>query len=112
MGDLACQALDLQLRLHRESQQDTSERANPQSGPTSSLFQISAWSIGKSLTDSVDQETDLKAIDSLPPAVFARAFGEQLERLDYIAVCRSSNNEIESVGQLSTTLKGIDIDDW
>lgn len=112
MGDLACQALELQLKLHRESQLDTAEQTNSQSGYSSSLFQISARSVGNSLVDSLDREMDLEAIDSLPPTVFSRAFGEKLEKLSYITVCRSSSNKIDSAGQLSAALQDINIEDW
>lgn len=112
MGDLACQALDLQLKLHHESQLDSTERSNLQSAPTSSLFHISARSAVESLMNSANQDTDLQAIYSLPRAVSSRAFGERFERLSYVTVSRSSRSTLESTGQHCTTLQGIDIDEW
>lgn len=109
LGDLACQTLDLQLRLYHESQIDNAESGNLSS---SSLFQTAASSIGTSLTDAAYDDLDLAAIDSLPPAIFLRAFGQYLENLRYVTICAAVRTSARSDGQLGKALMDIDIDEW
>ena len=111
MGELASQALDLQLKLHKEAQEDLQER--DARAEDFSLFDAAAAKIAGSIGN--DPDADLQAISSLPIHVLTRAFGETWERLSYPAFCsviakvRPEPNKPKTT---DTDVFSIDIDEW
>ncbi|KAF8320032.1 hypothetical protein DL93DRAFT_2164204 [Clavulina sp. PMI_390] len=106
MGDLACRALDSQIRNHEEATRDRELRM---ATSDLSLFESAAAKIADSIGD--DLEADLIAIDSLPSALVARAFGEGWDRLPYTAFCVTKTKDSEHQSQLSS-FQAIDVDEW
>lgn len=122
LGELACLALDLQLKLYEEYLQDKEQRTlsqyNNPTGSGASLFETAAAkavaSIGGGGTEDLD--ADLEAFTSLPSSVLVRAFGESWEHISYVTLCgllrRLENNPAHEARPPSRSLLDIDIDEW
>lgn len=125
LGELACLALDLQLKLYDERRQDAEQHARAQHSGNAigssgdSLFEAAASKIVTSIGDgdsNADIEADIKAVTSLPPAVLARAFGETWERIPYVTLSgllMKLKNDVNAPSNLeSRGLLDIDVDEW
>lgn len=116
---MACAALDLQLKLHEEAVADADGRITTAEAPAPSarnvsLFEAAATKIAQSIgVDGGDPNSDLEAINALPAAVVARAFGSGWERLPYHAFC-AARNQVASGGSgvSAENLFSVDVDDW
>lgn len=109
MGELGCQVLDLQLKLHKEAQEDAKGRSTRTGGV--SLFEAAAAKIAGSLGD--DPDADLRAINALPLPVLVRAFGETWERLSYPALCSAQARAVfQKSNSPEANVFSMDIDEW
>lgn len=109
-GELGCNALDLQLRLYEESRADAARRSTGL--PNFSLFEAAAVKIAESIRGD-DPESDIRAIHSLPPAILARAFGEEWEKLPYSTFSAARDRLLSNdLASLSGSLSSIDVDEW
>lgn len=123
LGELACLALDLQLKLYDERLQDTQQGAGTQSGNSTgsgdTLFEAAATKVAASIGEgdtTSDLDSDIQAVASLPPSVLARAFGESWERIPYITLCsllKRLKNDVNNDASISYKgLFDVDVDEW
>ena len=109
MGELGCQALDLQLRLYEEAQRHSGGRSAR--AEDLSLFEAAAAKVAGSLGD--DPDADLQAIKALPMPVLTRAFGENWERLSYPALCSAKARAASQKSNFTASdVFSIDTDEW
>ncbi|KAF8319265.1 hypothetical protein DL93DRAFT_2164483 [Clavulina sp. PMI_390] len=106
VGDLACRALDSQIKRHEEATRDQELRV---ATSDLSLFESAAAKIANTLGD--DPEAELRAIDSLPLPIISRAFGEGWNRLPYTAFCAARSKDFGNDAGPSP-FQSVDIDEW
>lgn len=110
MGDLALNALEVQLQRHERHLRGL--EAYRKQSTNSFLHSSEAAKISQNVFDNV--EMDPEAFESIPLAVLKRALGDSCERLPYTALCRMKQtlDNKEEEGDYSSYLKSIDIDEW
>lgn len=101
-GGLACSALELQLRLHRERQAD-SKTANASLDTTK--LDEDTTSVIQSTLSSLD--VDVTRPGGLPFETLVQVFGASLERLPYFVFCALRKNSANE-----GVLGSYDIDEW
>ncbi|KAF8319266.1 hypothetical protein DL93DRAFT_2094740 [Clavulina sp. PMI_390] len=106
VGDLACRALDSQIKKHEEAMREQELRV---ATSDLSLFESAAAKIANILGD--DPEAELRAIDSLPLPIISRAFGEGWDRLPYTAFCAARSKDFGNDAGPSP-FQSVDPDEW